>query len=244
MLFRPPAPSPEYAIAEQRAEIAVGLAAMFLGGKGPATGGSPGPGGALAMSSALTMSEVRTLAGLPNLAAALGLQSTGSGPSSAPKPPPEDAQKSTSPERSPGKSMSSNAKRVQEAEHSVDEYLRSKGHRVEPNPHEGVDGAGRQNDRIIDGVPGEIKTVSGIKDTTSDGLSKAVANRVMNGRGQASSLIVDVRGQPGMTEQIAERAARRAYGADRATAGGASRGPIKSIRMIGANFDITVPPRE
>jgi len=129
------------------------------------------------------------------------------------------------------------------AEHAVDEHLRSQGHRVEPNSKEGVQGAGRQGDRLVDGVLSEYKSISGVKDTSPDGLSKAVGRRVMDGRGQASTVIVDARGQTGMTQEIAERGIRRAYGADKVTAGSASRGQLQSIRVIGSGFDITVPWR-
>jgi filamentous hemagglutinin len=65
----------------------------------------------------------------------------------------------------------------------------------------------------------------------------------MGGRGQAGNIMVDVRDQAGMTQEIAQRGINRAYGADNATAKRASRGPIQSIRVIGKDFDITVPRR-
>jgi filamentous hemagglutinin len=97
-------------------------------------------------------------------------------------------------------------------------------------------GAGRTPDFVIDGQRVELKTLSGVADTTSDGISKAIANRVMNGRGQATDIVVDARGQAGITQEIAQRGIRRAYGADNATGG-----KITSIRVIGPGFDITVP---
>jgi hypothetical protein len=44
------------------------------------------------------------------------------------------------------------------------------------------------------------------------------------------------RKQPGMTRDIADRGIRRAYGADNAT--GAK---IQSIRVVGKDFDVTIP---
>jgi hypothetical protein len=106
------------------------------------------------------------------------------------------------------------------------------GKKVEILPPE----AGRTPDFKIDGQRVELKTISGVADTTSDGISKAIANRVMNGRGQATDIIVDARGQAGITQEIAERGIGRAYGADNKTGG-----KITSIRVIGPGFDITIP---
>ena len=96
-------------------------------------------------------------------------------------------------------------------------------------------GAGRTPDFIIDGKRIELKTISGVADTSPDGVSKAIANRVMNGRGQATDITVDARQQIGITQEVAERGIRRAYGADNATGG-----KITSIRVIGPDFDITI----
>ncbi len=71
---------------------------------------------------------------------------------------------------------------------------------------------------------------------TADKLSGAIAQRVMDGRGQAVNIIVDVRGQAGMTQEIAERGVRRAYGADNKTGG-----KIQSITVIGNGFEFTTP---
>ena len=97
-------------------------------------------------------------------------------------------------------------------------------------------GSGRTPDFKIDGTLRELKTLSGVANPSADNISKAIANRVMNGRGQATDIIVDARGQSGITEAIADRGIRRAYGADNLTGG-----KITSIRVIGLNFDITIP---
>ena len=62
-----------------------------------------------------------------------------------------------------------------------------------------------------------------------------MASRIMDGPGQASHILVDVRRQAGMTQEIAERGVRRAYAADNK-----SGGRIQFIRVIGDGFDITV----
>jgi hypothetical protein len=97
-------------------------------------------------------------------------------------------------------------------------------------------GPGRTPDFKIDGAVRELKTLSGVASPSADNISKAIANRVMNGRGQATDIVVDARAQAGITEAIAERGIRRAYGADNLTGG-----KITSIRVIGPNFDITIP---
>jgi len=50
----------------------------------------------------------------------------------------------------------------------------------------------------------------------------------------SSPIIADVRQQAGMTLELAQRAARRAYGADIAAR-------IQSIRLIGQGFDVSIP---
>jgi hypothetical protein len=123
-----------------------------------------------------------------------------------------------------------------DAEHAIDQLLKQQGRNVEPNLREGVKGAGRQGDRLIDGVLTELKTVGSVKNTTSNGLSAAISSRIMDGRGQAAHIIVDIRGQAGITEEIAKRGIIRAYGADAAKGS-----KIQSIRIIGPDFDIKVP---
>ncbi len=96
--------------------------------------------------------------------------------------------------------------------------------------------AGRTPDFLIDGVRYELKTISGVAKETSDGISKAIASRVMDGRGQAVDIIVDARTQAGITEEIAQRGIRRAFGADNATGG-----KIQSITIYGPGWKIVVP---
>ena len=118
------------------------------------------------------------------------------------------------------------------AERDFVEYALGRGDTIELIPT----GADRTPDFLINGVRTELKTVSGVVDETADGISGAIANRVMNGRGQAEHIVVDVRGQAGISDEIAQRGIRRAFGADNLTGG-----RIQSIRIIGPGFDITVP---
>jgi hypothetical protein len=89
----------------------------------------------------------------------------------------------------------------------------------------------RTADFLVDGVRTELKSISNI---TSPDPSGALARRILEGAGQAPNIVADVRQQAGMTEELARRAARRAYGADRAAR-------IQDIRLIGQGFDVRVP---
>ncbi len=134
--------------------------------------------------------------------------------------------------------MTSKQSEANERERKVDQYLVDKGHTVEVNPREGVDGAGRQGDRYIDGKLTEYKSIHNVKNATSDGISSAISNRAMKARGQAPNIIIDTREQAGMTEEIAKRGIERAYGADKYTE------RLSEIRVIGKDFDLTLPRRK
>lgn len=97
------------------------------------------------------------------------------------------------------------------------------GHDVEIVPR----GAGRTPDFTIDGVRTELKTLSGAEARTADRLSAAVSSRIMDARGQSGAIVVDARGQRGMTQAIAARGVRRAVGADNL-----SGGRIRSITVL------------
>lgn len=60
----------------------------------------------------------------------------------------------------------------------------------------------------------------------------------MNGRGQASNIVIDMTEQPGVTVEIAKRGVNRAYGADNRLGK-----TIQNIRIIGQNFDINITRR-
>ena len=89
----------------------------------------------------------------------------------------------------------------------------------------------RTADFVVDGVRTELKSISSI---TSPDPSGALARRILEGAGQAPHIIADVRLQSGMTRQLADRAIRRAFGADTSRR-------ILQIRVIGNGFDETVP---
>lgn len=130
--------------------------------------------------------------------------------------------------------MTSKQSEADERERSIDQYLEGRGHSVEINSQEGVDGAGRQGDRYVDGKLTEYKSIHNVKNTTSNGLSSAISSRAMDARGQASNIIIDTREQAGMTEEIAEKGINRAYGSDR------KERKIQEIRIIGNDFDTVI----
>ena len=74
--------------------------------------------------------------------------------------------------------------------------------------------AGRTADFFIDGTRYELKTMSNLANTTSDGLSKSLSSTIMDARGQSGNIIIDARGQAGMTLEIAARGIGRAFGND------------------------------
>jgi hypothetical protein len=112
-------------------------------------------------------------------------------------------------------------------ETAIANQLVAEGHTVEALAESTV----RTADFLVDGVRTELKSISNI---TSGDPSGALGRRILDGAGQAPNIIADVRQQAGMTLELAQRAARRAYGADRA-------GRIQSVRLIGQGFDVTVP---
>ena len=145
-----------------------------------------------------------------------------------PKPPAApDAPAPEEPPPAAGEAPQDRIPGASDAENRIDQYLRSKGHRVKGNPLEGARGAGRQGDRIIDGVKSELKSLD--PGATSNTVRNVVNNSIRGG-GQARNIIIDARGS-GLTEAEAARGIARARGI--------SRGKIDNIRIIGDGFDIT-----
>jgi len=97
-----------------------------------------------------------------------------------------------------------------------------------------AEGTTATSDFLVDGVATEVKTISNL---TSRDISGALGRRILEGGRQGVHVIADTRQQVEVTFEVAERAARRAYGADRLRR-------IQQIRIIGQNFDITIPRTE
>ncbi len=96
--------------------------------------------------------------------------------------------------------------------------------------------AGRTADFFIDGTKYELKTMTSVVNQTSDGLSSAISTTAMNARAQSGNIIIDARGQAGMTSEIAQRGINRAFSADSRT--GAK---IESITIITPEGTVYVP---
>lgn len=95
----------------------------------------------------------------------------------------------------------------------------------------------------VNGVVTEFKHVSDLKGADPERLSKGLSGRILDGASQAKHVILDVADQPGMTKEIAERAVRRAFGrqAQLVRAGDLPAAKITEVRIIGKDFDITIP---
>ena len=111
----------------------------------------------------------------------------------------------------------------------TDRYLKSKGHKVQPNPEEGQPGAGRQGDRYVDGVKTEYKHPRPGADSAT--IKNEITSSIKDG-GQARDFVIDSRGT-GMSEAEARRGISRTMHPD------VSRGKVDSIRVIGDGFDVS-----
>ena len=81
---------------------------------------------------------------------------------------------------------------ISEAESNIANLLVQEGKVVEIV----VEGTTRTADFLVNGVPTELKTVSKL---TSPDLSAALSRRILDGAGQAGNIIIDARGQAGLT---------------------------------------------
>lgn len=106
------------------------------------------------------------------------------------------------------------------------DFLFSLGRNVTPNQLEGVAGAGRQGDALVDGVLTEFKTLSA---GATGGTIRNVVNNSIRRGGQARDIVIDARGS-GLTEGEALLGVKRAFGI--------SRDKVDRISVIGDNFFI------
>jgi contact-dependent growth inhibition (CDI) system CdiA-like toxin len=127
----------------------------------------------------------------------------------------------------PGRLIVPAGRTLSAEETAIANQLVAEGHTVEAL----AESTTRTADFLVDGVRTELKSISNI---TSPDPSGALGRRILDGAGQAPNIIADVRAQADMTEELARRAARRAYGADSAHR-------IQSVRLIGQGFDVTIP---
>jgi len=114
-----------------------------------------------------------------------------------------------------------------EAERSAASYLTRAGHEVVRIPEATKDGV-RSADFLVDGKLTELKTLSNI---SSPNFTGAVVRRIREAAAQAPNVLIDARGQPGMTES----AANEIMSAVKRTARDAQ---IHSLRIFGRDFDV------
>jgi hypothetical protein len=111
------------------------------------------------------------------------------------------------------------------AEQRIAEFLSGLGKTVVKNPLEGVPGAGRQSDAIVNGLNTEFKTLVG-PSATSSTVRNVVGNALKNG-GQGRNYVLDARGS-GLSFEEAQRGVARAIGA--------APGKIDEISIIGDGY--------
>ena len=77
-------------------------------------------------------------------------------------------------------------------EETIADYLRSLGRTVSKNTQEGVAGAGRQGDAIVDGLKAEFKTLDA---GATDATIRNVVTHSLSGGAQADHIIIWAKGQ-------------------------------------------------
>ncbi len=115
-------------------------------------------------------------------------------------------------------------------ERAIAVYLENLGRKVRRNPLEGLAGAGRQGDALVDGVLHEFETLA--PGATSSTIRNVVNNSIRRG-GQARNLVIDARGT-GLAKNEALRGIRRALDI--------SRGKIDYVAVIGTDFFVGAGP--
>ena len=111
-------------------------------------------------------------------------------------------------------------------ESSIANYLQGLGRNVRSNPREGVQGAGRQGDALVDGLLTEFKTLQ--SGASSNTIRNVVNNSIRRG-GQARQIVIDARGS-GLSSANARVGINRAFGI--------SRNRVDYISVIGDDFFI------
>jgi hypothetical protein len=93
-------------------------------------------------------------------------------------------------------------------EQAIADYLEGLGRTLEKNRREGVEGAGRQADALVDGRLHEFKTLD--PGATSATVRNVVNDSLRRG-GQARDIVIDARGSD-LDRQMAEKGVARAFG--------------------------------
>ncbi len=117
-------------------------------------------------------------------------------------------------------------------EQEIANLLTAEGKNVKAPKEVNIPGI-KNPDLEVEGVKTELKTIENI---TSADIGGALSRRIYEAGRQAPNVIIDVRKQAGMTEEIAENAAERAFLLQKRT--GNER--LKEVRLLGVDFDFTV----
>lgn len=112
-------------------------------------------------------------------------------------------------------------------EQRLADLLRERGHHVEPNKMQGIQGAGRQFDAYVDGNATEFKSLE--PGANSNRIRHRVNESIRDG-GQARNMTFDARNS-GLTKEEAERGIRRAMGI--------ARGKVDRITIFGDDYVVT-----
>ncbi|HEY9664405.1 MAG TPA: hypothetical protein V6C65_38665 [Allocoleopsis sp.] len=156
----------------------------------------------------------------------------------SPETPPEraiedllaSAEKGTARPQTPGRSERlSGFEDLKERE--IAEYLEDLGRVVKANPNEGMPGAGRQADAIVDGMMVEFKTLDPGADSST---IRNQVSRSVSGEGQARTILIDGRAA-GISEAEAKRGIFRALGAYGSK--------LDYISVIGKDYFVGYGPR-
>ncbi|GAC1410198.1 MAG: hypothetical protein NVSMB64_19190 [Candidatus Velthaea sp.] len=104
-----------------------------------------------------------------------------------------------------GKLLLEGGVRLTPAEKTLAADLVKRGDEVVARPASGV---GRSHDFLVNGKPTELKTISNVKvDSTGEAITKTIREATK----QAKSVIIDARGQRGLTETKARKAVQAAF---------------------------------
>ena len=121
---------------------------------------------------------------------------------------------------------------MSDAEKSIADKLVAEGRQVKAPKEVNIRGV-KNPDFEVDGIKTELKTIENI---TSADMGGAISRRIYEAGKQAPNVIIDATNQAGMTKEIAENAAERAFLLQKRT--GNER--LQEVRLIGKGFDFTV----
>ncbi len=114
-----------------------------------------------------------------------------------------------------------------QAEKNMVKKLLSEGNAVEILAESNESGV-RSADYLINGIKTELKTLSNIKKVDSDHLSNKVSQTLKQSKGQASSVILDVTGQEGASQEVIERGLKRYWKQNES---------VQEVKVVGNGYE-------